>query len=150
MPKEIQVSVERRYCSEYVIKFYPPNTRVKYNAPLGLPSEEMTNAYPELDLKFFKPWRKYADAIVPHGVYLDIIETKIWAPEKGITDLLEYRELLAETPELAEFKDLIPRLILVVPFTRPHWERMAKRYEINLIIWRPDWVVPHLKKRGLI
>lgn len=150
MTERILTGVERRYVAEYCINNYPENTRVKYNAPIGLPPEEIRNRYPGADLKFFKPWRKYTDAIVPFGVYLDVIEAKVWDPDKGFADLMVYRELLPETPELNEFSDLIPRLILLIPFVRYYWERMAKRLEINLILWRPDWLVPHLQKRGLI
>jgi len=142
--------VERRYSVEYVMQNYPENTRVKYNAPLGSPSKEVMNKYPGANINFFRPWRKYTDAMVIYPPYLDIIETKIWAPEKGFGDLLEYRELIPSTPELEEFSDLEKRLFLVIPFTRPHWESMATRYEINLVVWRPNWVVPLLKERGLI
>lgn len=150
MTKRSQTGIERRYVVEYVMKNYPPNTRVKYNAPLGNPATQIEGFDPKTDLKYLKPWRKYTDAIVVNPPHLDIIEAKIWYPEKGITDLLEYRELLEETPELNEFLKLTKRLILVIPISRPHWLRMAKRYEVNLIVWRPDWVVPHLQKRGLI
>lgn len=150
MGKRLLRGVERRYSIEYVNKNYPPDTRVKYNAPLGLPPQEALDQYPGADLKIFKPWRKYTDATVINPPYLDLIECKIWSPEKGFTDLLEYRELLPQTPELEEFKDLTVRLFLVIPFVRPHWESMASKYEINLVIWRPDWVVPFLQERGLI
>ena len=150
MVTRIQKGVERRYSVEYVLKNYPEDTRVKYNAPLGLPPKEALERYPGADIKFFKPWRKYTDATVISPPYLDIIECKIWAPQQGFSDLLEYRELIPETPELQEFTDLTVRLFLVIPFTRPHWESMAQRYEINLVVWRPDWVVPLLKERGLI
>lgn len=150
MVTRIHKGVERRYSVEYVLKNYPEDTRVKYNAPLGLPPKEALERYPSDPLKFFKPWRKYTDATVIYPPYLDIIECKIWSPEKGFADLLEYRELIPETPELQEFTDLTVRLFLVIPFVRPHWESMAQRYEINLVIWRPDWVVPLLKERGLI
>lgn len=150
MPRIILKGVERRYSVEYVLQNYPSDTRVKYNAPVGMVAKEVLKQYPGADIKFFKPWRKYTDATVIAPPYLDIIECKIWSPEKGFADLLEYRELIPQTPELEEFKDLIVRLFLVIPFTRPHWESMAKRYEINLVVWRPDWVVPLLKKRGLI
>ena len=150
MTVQKQKGVERRYSVEYVMENYPSDTRVKYNAPLGLPPEEAKAMYPERDLRFFKPWRKYADAIVVNPPYLDLIECKIWSPQTGITDLLEYRELIPETPELAEFSDLTKRLLLVIPFVRPHWETMAKKYEINLVVWRPNWVTPLLKARGLI
>ena len=142
--------VERRYCVEYVMENYPSDTRVKYNAPLGAPAKETIKQYPKATIGFFRPWRKYTDAMVINPPYLDIIETKIWTPEKGFGDLLEYRELIPSTPELEEFSELEKRLFLVIPFTRPHWESMAKRYEINLVIWRPPWVAPLLKKRGLI
>ena len=150
MAKRNQKGVERRYCTEYVMKNYPEDSRVRYNAPLGLPPSEVRQRYPDAHMKFFKPWRKYTDAIVIDPPYLDVIECKVWAPEKGFSDLLEYRELLPETPELQEFTDLTPRLFLVIPFVRPHWERMAHKYNINLILWRPDWLVPPLKERGLI
>ena len=142
--------VERRYSVEYVLKNYPKKTRVKYNAPLGLPPQEARDRYPTRDIKYFRPWRKYTDALVVDPPHLDIIECKIWHPESGFVDLLEYRELIPETPELEEFKHLSIRLILVAPFIRPHWERMAIKYEVNFIVWRPSWVTPLLVERGLI
>ncbi len=150
MVTRILKGVERRYSVEYVMKTYPPDVRVKYNAPVGLPPKEALKQYPSADIKFFKPWRKYTDAIVIFPPYLDVIETKIWDPGCAFSDILEYRELLPQTPELQEFMDLTTRMFMVIPYTRPHWESMAKRYEINLVIWRPDWVVPTLKDRGLI
>ena len=150
MGKRVIKGVERRYSVEYVMENYPADTRVKYNAPLGTPSKDAMKQYPQESLSFFRPWRKYTDAMVINPPYLDIIETKIWNPPSGFADLLEYRELIPETPELEEFSDLENRLFLVIPFTRPHWQSMGKRYEINMVVWRPDWLVPILKKRGLI
>lgn len=144
------MTVERRYVVEYVSAKWPRRIEARFNVALGAPPEILEQMYPAAPKNSFQRWRRYVDAVVILSKELYIIEAKVWHPKTGIADLLEYRELVPQTPELAPYLNRTTIYLLVVPFFRDVWIQQAKREGFAIDLYQPKWLIPHLKRRNLI
>ena len=91
-------------------------------------------------------WRRWADAIAIYPDRVVIIEGSI-RPDPGDPSKLElYRELLPQTPELAEeIRDKPIMLELVASIHDPVVERMCWERGIKYVLFTPPWVSGYLK-----
>jgi len=95
-------------------------------------------------------WEPRVDAVVVTKVALVMVEAKIRQPRAAIGQLLDYGWRAAHTPELIPYADRPVILQLVVPFVDPAIERTCMAHNIQLVEYRPDWVIAYMQERGLI
>jgi len=153
MPRERRKKyrrVERRYVVDYVLNKYKSPIRVYYNLKLGPPPEFVERAFPGLARGYYKPWQRYADAVVITDATIDIIEAKVHNLKVGIGYLLEYRTLAPQTPELQQYLPRPIRTILVIPIPDPWILQNAANYGIIVEVYCPDWLKPILKEKHLL
>lgn len=140
---------ERRYVPEYVNETYPDRVAVFYNMAIGPPPEALQNAHPEIPLAHFRRWRFWIDAVVITENRMILIEGKIRKPAEGLGQLLLYRALLPETPELYPYKGYPVEMVLVTPRPDPRVIGVANNLGINIVIWTKTWVQEYLRTLGL-
>lgn len=153
MPKKAFVkkraNYERRYCSEYCLLTYPDDT-IKLNVPLGTAPDGVIKAMGlGRALRQFRPFRPEADAVILRPNEIVLIEAKIMKALDGLAKLPIYRDLISYTPELADFWELPVRCVLITPKPPLWFERVAKNFDIEYVIYSPDWIQKYYVKQDL-
>jgi len=132
--------VETRMISEYLKENYSEFSYI-LNIPLGAVSEQlMKEEGYQRALGLSRPFRPIADAVVILPRYLLLVEAKVWNIVNGLAKLPLYKSLLPVTPEL---EDYMPRGVimqLVVGWTNPNLERMAREINVSVQTYRPPWL----------
>lgn len=139
---------ERRYVVEFVQGHYPERIQVFYNMRLGPGPVELRRRYPDEPESAFKSWLKYADAVVVLARSLILVEAKIRRPIDAMGQLIHYKTLIAETPELAPWRDKPVELVLVTPREDMDLISTATGQGVNVMIYSPPWVLDYLKEIG--
>lgn len=85
-------------------------------------------------------YRRYADAIVPLDRELMVVETTMFKAVHKIGPLLEYVDLVPQTPELAEFAGWRVRGELVSPIPDPRAQQLCARLGLAFKIFVPTWL----------
>jgi hypothetical protein len=131
---------EQRYVSEYVLKYYPTDI-VKYRCPLGsVPGMWVKEMGMGRAVRAYRPYRPECDAAIITADEVIVIEGKIMKVLDGLAKLPIYRMLIPESPEFYEYRNLPVRAVLVTP-KEPQWEkRVAKEFDIEVVIFTPDWL----------
>ncbi|RLC79332.1 MAG: hypothetical protein DRJ03_23710 [Chloroflexi bacterium] len=140
---------ERRYVPEYVDEKFPERVAAFYNMPIGPAPEELHKAYPEVPLEHFRRWRFFVDAVVVLQDRMILIEGKIRKPAAGLGQLLIYRALLPQTPELKPYANLPIEMRLVTPRPDPRIIWICSSLGITVDIWTKPWVQQYLHELGL-
>ena len=132
--------VETRMISEYLKTYYSSFSYI-LNIPLGrVDPGLMRDLGYQKALGITRPFRPMADAVVILPRYLLLVEAKVWNVVNGLAKLPLYRSLVPHTPELQEY---LPRGVimqLVVAWTNPNLEIMARDQGVSLKIYSPDWL----------
>jgi len=142
--------VEREYVVDYVANKFPRRLKAYFNLRLGPPPEFVRRAYPNLPPGYFRSWQRYADAVVVTDDGLYLIEAKVHNLRIGISYLLEYKDLIPQTPELRPYINRPLHLRLVIPVPDPWIMQNAQKFGIEVDVYQPEWLVPILKEKGLI
>jgi len=140
---------ERRYIPEYVNEKYPNRVAVFYNAAVGPAPEALYAMHPEIPLEHFRRWRFWIDAVVILSDRMVLLEGKIRKPAEGLGQLLMYKALLPQTPELKPYAHLPVEMVLVTPRPDPRVISVATSLGIRVDIWTKDWVQDYLRQVGL-
>jgi len=148
MPRKEYRQRERRYVPEYVNEKYPERVAVFYNMAVGPAPEELARANPEISLAHFRRWRFWIDAVVILKDRMLLLEGKLRKPAEGLGQLLLYRALLPQTPELEPYKHLSISMVLVTPRPDPRVIGVANSLGINIVIWSKPWVQDYLRSLG--
>lgn len=132
--------VEVRMVSEVLLKYYakfPSRTGV----PLGKIDDKLmaTQGYQKAIL-MSRPYRPEADAVVFLPRYLLLIEAKVWNVVNGLAKLPLYKSLIADTPELAEFKGQDILMEEWVGWTNDNLETMARSAGVTIKVYDPPWL----------
>jgi len=132
--------VETRLLAEYLKNTYSQFPFLT-NVPLGLVNEELlkTEGYTK-GLRMQRPLRYEVDAIVLLPRYFVLIEAKVWHISDGAGKLNLYKSLIPFTPELRQYEPREIIMELVVPWTNPNLEIMCRDNDINLHVFKPDWI----------
>ena len=132
--------VETRFISEYLKEHYSSFSYI-LNIPLGKVEEDLMRELGyQRALGLTRPFRPRADAVVILPRHLILVEAKVWSVINGLAKLPLYRSLVPVTPELQQY---LPRGIicqLVVAWTNPNLERMAREADVSLKVYRPPWI----------
>jgi len=126
--------------SEYLKENYDGFT-FTLNVPLGTVSEElMREEGYKRALGLSRPFRPIADALVVLPNYLLLIEAKVWNVVNGLAKLPLYKSLVSVTPELAQYRPRGVLMQLVVAWTNPNLQIMARTAGVELKVFRPLWL----------
>jgi len=132
--------VETRLIAEYLKERYPEFTFIM-KQPLGAVSEElMKEEGYERAIKVMRPFRPEVDAVVILPANLLIIEAKVWSVVNGLAKLPLYKSLVPVTPELKQYMPRNVMMQLVVGWTNPNLEIMARAMDVEVKVYRPEWL----------
>jgi len=127
--------------SEYLKRRYSSFPFIM-NVPLGKVSEDlMRDVGYKTALGISRPFRPIADALVVLPNYLLLIEAKVWSVIDGLAKLPLYKSLVPFTPELREYRSRKVIMQLVVAWTNPNLEIMARSQGVSLKLYNPPWLV---------
>lgn len=131
---------EVRMVAEYVASEYKAFTHM-LAVPLGrLPADVVKDVGYTRAIAFMRPYRLEVDAIVVLPRYLVLIEAKVFKTIDGLAKLPLYKSLVPFTPELQQYKDREVLMELVVGWTNPNLEIMARDAGVRLRVYAPDWL----------
>jgi len=132
--------VESRLVAEYLKEHYSEFPFIM-KQPLGVVSEELmkTEGYKRA-LGITRPFRPEVDAVVILPSYLLIIEAKVWNIVNGLAKLPLYKSLVRVTPELQQYLPRGVLMQLVVGWTNPNLEIMAREMDVEVKIFCPEWL----------
>jgi hypothetical protein len=132
--------VESRMVSEYMLEKYG---KFEYTlaVPLGsLPQDLVTSQGLAKTIGIMRPYRPEVDAVVVLPRYVVLVEAKVWNLVNGLAKLPLYKSLVPVTPELRGY---MPREIimeLVVGWSNPNLERMARDSGVSVVVFTPPWL----------
>lgn len=139
--------IEPPWVAEYVNETYgqfPASFRV----PLGAIPKQLIDVYGKRKAtRVYRPSRPEADAIIYLPDRLVLIEGKIFKVTNGLGSLRMYRDLMPDTPELADYSDLPIRAELLCVQPLPWVLQAAEKAEINVIRFAPPWIVEIWEER---
>ena len=136
---------EALLCSQFLAENYPTaRTYIQqYVGPIK-PAAELAGLSKSEKLAL-GTGRRRADAIAITPDRIVVIETYIHVHLGKLSQLMTYLELVSSTPELADYKTLPTEGLLVGAQRDPIMDQMAAKFGIEVIIFRPVWVVEYLK-----
>lgn len=140
---------DRRYVVEYVQQFIPERRAAFFNLRLGPPPEMGKTLYPELPESYWRVWKKWADAVVVTNDRIILVEGELRRPITALGEMVTYRDLIRQTPELAPYRDLPIEMHLVTPREDPDLIRTATEHGVKVVIFKPLWALDYLREVGL-
>ena len=146
VPRKPYVQRDRRYVAEYIDQLYP-YAKVWYNLRLGPPPIGVAEKYPGVDVnRYARVWKKTCDAVVVTENEVILIEGELRRPLLALGELISYRDLLFQTPELAAYAKMPVKSILLCPVYDPTLELQLKENKIEAVVFRPKWVDDYLEE----
>jgi len=132
---------EAEYVSEYCAASFPGIPTV-FHCRLGTWPQPLTAA--ELTTEeqaMLKVRMRWADAVVIQGDRILVVEGKLRASEflKGLGELQLYVHLIAHTPEFEKFKNRPCIGRLLIPFSDPAVELIARQQNLQVAIFKPTF-----------
>jgi len=132
--------VEVRMVAEYLKETYPQYPFIN-KQPLGkVPEELMTALGYKRAVGMTRPFRPEVDAVVIMPGALILVEAKVWNIVNGLAKLPLYKSLVPFTPELKEYQKLPIVMELVVGWTNPNLEIMARDAGVTVRVFCPSWL----------
>jgi hypothetical protein len=132
--------VEVRMVAEYLKAQY---SKFEYiiSQPLGVVDQALLAKYGyEKGMGIQRPRRPSVDAVVILPRYLVIVEAKVWSVVNGLGKLPLYKSLVPLTPELKQYQPREVLMELVVGWTNPNLEVMARDAGVTIRIFCPAWL----------
>jgi hypothetical protein len=146
VPRKPYVQRDIRYVSEYVDQNYP-HDKVFFNLRLGPPPIGVAEKYPGVDVnRYARVWKKTCDAVVVTDKEVVLIEGELRRPLLALGELVIYRDLLFQTPELVPYQGHTVRSILLCPVYDPTLDLQLREHKIEAAVFRPKWVDDYLKE----
>ena len=132
--------VETRMLAEYLKEVYAAQPRIT-KQPLGRVSEALmaSNGYKRA-LGITRAFRPEVDAVVIFPRYLLLVEAKVWRVVDGLAKLPLYKSLVPFTPELEQYRNLEIIMELVVGWSNPNLEIMARAAGVTIKVYNPEWL----------
>ena len=127
--KRKRVNWEREISNEYLGKFYsqmPHWTRIEVG-PIPPGSNEL----------LYSRTRRWADAIVRETDHMLIIEFKMKADQDVVGQLMNYRQLLPQTPMFVKYKDLPVKCRVVAAMCDDNVKALIEGNGIELEMFKP-------------
>jgi hypothetical protein len=131
---------ETRMVAEYVASEYGDLTHM-LAVPLGrIPDNIIKDVGYTQAIAFMRPFRLEVDALVVLPRHLVLIEAKVFKTIDGLAKLPLYKSLVPFTPELDQYAGREIIMELVVGWTNPNLEIMARDAGVRLRVYSPDWL----------
>jgi len=127
--KKKRVNWEREISNEYLARFYPqmPHwTRIEVG-PIPPGSNEL----------LYSRTRRWADAVVRETDHMLIIEFKMKADQDVVGQLMNYRQLLPQTPMFIKYKDLPVKCRVVAAMCDDNVKALIEGNGIELEMFKP-------------
>lgn len=132
--------VESRMISEYMLEKYG-QFQYTLTVPLGsLPQDLVTSQGLAKTIGLMRPYRPEVDAVVVLPRYVVLVEAKVWNLVNGLAKLPLYKSLVPVTPELRQYSQLEVLMELVVGWSNPNLERMARDSGVSVVLFTPPWL----------
>jgi hypothetical protein len=137
---------ERRYIVEWAESKYP-GFKKRFNVPIGpVPQSIIEELGFERGVRMYRRWRPYCDCLVYLPDKLILAEAEIINPKNAIGDLLYYRAILPDTPDIPEIKTMPVEYTLVIPAELKWVEEICQKEGIKIDIFTPDWIKEYLEQ----
>ena len=140
--------VERRWVLEYIAVKCKDAIWKAANKRLGPPPPDVAHYGAGLPLGVLQSYTPYVDAVCVFNDRIELIEFKVHDPMKAIAQLLYYRNLALQDPELQRFMPRAIVLKLVYWKYDARIDAMCKANGIILEIDKPAWLDPILRDYG--
>jgi len=138
---------ERRYISEYMFATWPEGDW-QLNVELGaIPQEYVTRYGITKAAALYRPTRPRVDAVkwTPDTYYL--IEAKVRDIKNGIGDLMYYRGMADQAPDLPYYEGQPIKLRLIVPWMIDWIQSAATAANIDVVVFEQDWIAEYVRER---
>jgi hypothetical protein len=142
--------VEQHYLAEWIAKRFPSPQRVMFQVPITGTPHELARGRTDVSPEWFWRFGYRADAVVVADSTLYVIEAETRRPVTGLAELLVYMRGVDEAPNLGPYRLLDRRGILLTTFMDRRVYEEAVRHAIEYVVYRPEWIIPHLKRWGVI
>jgi hypothetical protein len=142
--------VEQYYLSEWIAKRFPNASRVMFQVPITGVPYEYAKGRTDVSPQWFWRFGYRADAIVVNDSTLYVIEAESRRPVTGLAELIVYLAGVDKSPNLGPYRHLDRKGILVTTIMDEEVYRQCLKNNIEYVIYRPDWILPHLKRWGVI
>ena len=140
---------EKRLVSDFVATTYPED-RALFNLRLGAINPRITDQdLTEAEIRMLGVARRYADAVVIQEKGLLLIEGYILPSLGKVSQVLAYRTLLPNTPELDSFASLPITSIIVGPIEDQLLTMLARQNNILVRVYRPPWIEEFLNNLSI-
>lgn len=135
---------EMRLISEWVKGAYP-GAEVWLRLRLGRarPLNPDLEGDPDAE-RVSRVFARWADAVVVTRDELIVVEAKVKSSPGAIGQLLVYRDLVRDTPELRSYEDRPLALLLLVAVEDPAVTRLCEAQGIRHAVYRPSWLAEYL------
>lgn len=136
---------DTRYVAEWAVLAHPEKQAL-INVRLGPVPPELRERYPDLDVdRWARVWAKACDLILVGDGELLLVEGELRRPIVAIGELVVYRYLIDQTQSLAPWWRWPVRTILLTPLQDPVLEPVLARLDIEVVVYRPEWVGDYLR-----
>jgi hypothetical protein len=137
---------EKRYIAEWAdLRF--PKANKKFNVPLGpVPKSAIEEVGFERAVRMYRRWRPFVDCLVYLPDKIVMAEAEIINPKNAIGDLLYYRTIAPETPDIPELKTMKVEYWLVIPEQLKWIQDLCAKQNIIVDIYTPDWLKSYLEQ----
>jgi hypothetical protein len=137
---------EKRYIAEWANERFP-SAKKRFNVALGpVPQSAIEELGFEKAVRMFRRWRPFVDCIIFLPEKIIMAEAEIINPKNAIGDLLYYRTIAPETPDLPELKTSKLEYWLVIPEHLKWIEDLCKKQDIVVDIYTPEWIKSYLEQ----
>lgn len=123
---------ENKYVDEWLMIEHPEDLQWTNERLGAIKDKKMAN--------LLKITLRRCDAIYIEDRTVSIVEAKLRNDIGAISQLNEYARLFGETPKFRAFWDYRIKKILLVPFEWRDIARACKENNIELVIFRPEWL----------
>jgi len=149
-PRKKREEIEHRYVANYVASQFPDAEKVFLQPPVSSKPFELGQKEGKKGYRWYWRYGPRADAIVIHKGKLILIEAETKRPVTGLSEIEEYSRFLHENPLLGPYLKLPREFHLVTPVEDPKVMQLCAEKGIKYVLYRPDWIIPHLKRWGVI
>lgn len=94
----------------------------------------------------YKPFKRWADAIIITQDEMILVEGKIRSTPAVIGQLEFYGRIVKETPDLAPYKHLRLVLLLLTPWIDPTIEAYSASKGIRVAHYHPPWIDEYMRE----
>lgn len=141
---------ETQFLAEWINEFHP-HERVMFRVRLGkIKRDSLPQDLDESEIKMLSVYKYWADAIIIRSDELILVEAKLKPSTAVIGQIMLYRKLIKETPDLEPYWHLPIRAVLLQATYEGYVNEMCESMGIQVIYWCPPWVKDYLADLGKI